>query len=446
MLIISSGPALSLELTGITNSHDPSTLIRDQDTYFQFTTGNGVWFSRSTDLKHWDNPGTIFGAGWPSWISSAVPEFEGHFWAPDAIQMGDYFYVYYSVSTFGSSRSAIGVARTQSLKNPNWQDIGMVVQSHGGADEINAIDPALFRDHDGKVYMSYGSWFGGLGVAEINQTTGKLAGTVSHIYGGGHQSIEAPYITRQGDYYYLFFTRGLCCRGEDSTYEVQVARATSVFGPYTEERNLLPNQVENRKGPGHIGVLKEQGCNYVSTHYYDLNDNGAAKLDIQRMSFVDDWPSMSSDFSSANSCGGVSDGLYRLVSQHSGKPLEIQNAATDNGGNVVQYDFFGGLHQKWYVIRQDTSTYSLINANSLKSMDVWEGSHEPGANIAQWQYWGSEGQQWRINFDGNQVEIKSKLSDLVLDVNAKSQANSANIIQWTPNGGANQRWLMIRQY
>lgn len=445
-LISCSASVLSLELSGITNSHDPSTLVRDSDTYFHFTTGNGIWFSRSTDLKHWDNPGTIFGSGWPGWINSAVPEFEGHFWAPDAIQMGDYFYVYYSVSTFGSSRSAIGVVRTPSLKNPNWQDLGMVVQSYGGANEINAIDPALFRDHDGKVYMSYGSWFGGLGVAEIDQTSGKLAEAVSYVYGGDHQSIEAPYITRHGDYYYLFFTRGLCCRGADSTYQVQVARSSNVLGPYTGERNLLPNQVGNRKGPGHIGVTKEFGCNYVSTHYYDLNDNGAAKLDIQLMNFVNGWPVMNANFSSVQSCGGVSDGLYQVVSDLSGKSLEIQNASTDNGGNVVQYDDLGGLHQKWYVVRQDNHSYSLINAYSLKSMDVWEASTSPGANIAQWEYWGGEGQQWRINPDGNLVEIESQLSGLVLDVSAKSQANSANIIQWSKNGGSNQRWQMIRQY
>ena len=58
---------------------------------------------------------------------------------------------------------AIGVARSASLKSPNWQDLGIVVQSYGGSGEINAIDPALFRDQDGKVYLSYGSFFGGAG-------------------------------------------------------------------------------------------------------------------------------------------------------------------------------------------------------------------------------------------------------------------------------------------
>jgi arabinan endo-1,5-alpha-L-arabinosidase len=87
---------------------------------------------------------------------------------------------------------------------------------------------ALFRDYDGKVYMSYGSFFGGIGLAEINQSTGKLASSVTHIYGGSHQDIEAPYITRDGDYYYLFVNRGSCYQGANSSYYVQVSRSNSI--------------------------------------------------------------------------------------------------------------------------------------------------------------------------------------------------------------------------
>src|SRR5690606_40324908 len=70
-------------------------------------------------------------------------------------------------------------------------------------------------------------FFGGLGVAEINQSNGMLLGSVNHIYGGTHQSIEAPYITRNGDYYYLFMNRGSCCQGSNSSYYVTVARSRS---------------------------------------------------------------------------------------------------------------------------------------------------------------------------------------------------------------------------
>ena len=54
------------------------------------------------------------------------------------------------------------------LKNPSWTDLGIVVQSYGGGAEINAIDPSLFRDYDGKVYMSYGLSFLWIGQFLIN--------------------------------------------------------------------------------------------------------------------------------------------------------------------------------------------------------------------------------------------------------------------------------------
>lgn len=444
--LVGALPAAALTLTGLTNSHDPGAIIRDGDTWFHFTTGQGIWYSTSTNLTHWVGaPTTVFGNTWPSWINSAVAGFDGHFWAPDVIRMGNYYYLYYSVSTFGSSTSAIGVARTASLKNPSWQDLGVVVQSYGGASEINAIDPALFRDYDGKVYMSYGSFFGGIGLAEINQNTGKLAGSVTAIYGGGHQDIEAPYITRDGDYYYLFVNRGSCCQGANSSYYVQVSRANSIYGPWTGTRTILGNVSGKYKGPGHIGLLKENGCNYVSIHYYDLTDNGNAKLDILRMTYAGGWPVLTRNFSSISSCGGVSDGIYSFTARHSNRALAVDNAATTNGAFVEQYGYSGASNQKWYVIGQNAGNYSVINVNSLKSLDVWERSTAAGARIAQWDYWGGDGQKWRLDASGNYVVVRSVLSGLALDVLNASTANDAQIIQWSMTGAHNQQWTMTRR-
>lgn len=446
LLLCCSAQLSALNLTGLTNSHDPGAIIRDGDTWFHFTTGHGIWYSTSTNLTHWTGaPTTVFGNSWPSWINSAVPGFSGHFWAPDAIRMGDYYYLYYSVSTFGSSASAIGVARTASLKNPSWQDLGVVVQSYGGNSEINAIDPALFRDYDGRVYMSYGSFFGGIGLAEINQNTGKLAGNVTHIYGGNHQDIEAPYITRNGDYYYLFVNRGSCCQGANSSYYVQVSRSTSIYGPWSGTRTIMGNVSGKYKGPGHIGLLKENGCNYVSTHYYDLTDNGNAKLDILRMTYSGGWPVLTRNFSSISSCGGVSDGIYSFAARHSNRVLAVDNASTANGAFVEQYGYSGAKNQKWYVIGQDAGNYSLINVNSLKSLDVWEVSTAPGARIAQWDYWGGAGQKWKLDPSGNYFVVRSVLSGLALDVLNFSTGNDAQIIQWTVTGATNQQWTMTRR-
>ncbi|QYF92654.1 family 43 glycosylhydrolase [Massilia sp. PAMC28688] len=445
-LALSALPASAVNLAGLQNAHDPGTITKDGDTYFNFTTGTGIWYSTSKDLVTWTGgPAPVFGS-WPAWIKTKIPDFKGSFWAPDLIHMNGYYYMYYSVSTFGTSTSAIGVARSASLKNPNWQDLGIVVESFGGRSEINAIDAALFRDHDGKVYMSYGSWFGGIGVAEINQATGKLASPVTKIWAGGHTDIEAPYIVRNGGYYYLFVNRGKCCDGVNSTYSVEVQRATSVTGPYSGTRTVMANVDGRFKGPGHVGVLKQDGCNFVSTHYYDLNDNGNAKLQFHKMSYSGDWPVLNRNFSSFAGCGGISDGLYAFKSRLNGKALTIAGASTSNGALAQQFTDNGGKHQSWYVMGHGDGYYSVINANSRRSLDNYGNSTRAGTDIAQWDYWAGAGQKWRFASPAaGYYTVANQLSGMVLDVKASNQADGAQVIQYPVNNAANQQWRLQRR-
>jgi arabinan endo-1,5-alpha-L-arabinosidase len=383
---------------------------------------------------------------YPSWIAQKIPNFSGSFWAPDVIQMNGYYYMYYSVSTFRTSSSAIGVARSASLKNPSWQDLGIVVQSYGGGAEINAIDPALFRDHDGKVYLSYGSFFGGIGVAEIDQSTGKLAGSVTTVWGGGGKDIEAPYITRDGGYYYLFVNRGTCCQASNSTYYVEVQRATNIRGPYSGTRTILPVTDGKYRGPGHIADLRQDGCHFVSTHYYDLSDNGNPKLDIQRMTYSAGWPVLTRNFTDFSGCGGISDGVYAFKSRLSGKVMGVAGASTADGALVQQSTDTNARHQQWYVIGHGDGYYSVINANSLKSLDDYNNSTTAGTNIAQWGYWAGQGQQWRFASPASgYYTAANRLSGMVLDVQNKSTADGAQIIQYPSNGGTNQQWSLIRR-
>jgi arabinan endo-1,5-alpha-L-arabinosidase len=445
-LALGCAAARAIDLAGVTNAHDPGTITKDGDTYFNFTTGTGIWYSTSKDLKTWSaGPAPVF-TTYPSWISQKVPNFSGSFWAPDVIQLNGYYYLYYSVSTFGTSSSAIGVARSLSLKNPSWQDLGIVVQSYGGGSEINAIDPGLFRDQDGKVYLSYGSFFGGIGLAEINQSTGKLAGSVTTIWGGGGRDIEASYITRDGGYYYLFVNRGSCCKGVNSTYYVEVQRATNIRGPYSGTRTILPVTDGKYQGPGHVADLRQDGCHFVSTHYYDLSDNGNAKLDIQRMTYSAGWPVLTRNFTDFSGCGGISDGVYAFKSRLSGKVIGVAGASTADGALVQQSTDTNGRHQQWYVIGHGDGYYSIINANSLKSLDVYDNSTTAGTNIAQWSYWAGPGQQWRFASPASgYYTVASKLSGMVLDVKSKSTADGAQIIQYPSNGGSNQQWSLVRK-
>ncbi|MGW8370483.1 MAG: family 43 glycosylhydrolase, partial [Gammaproteobacteria bacterium] len=87
--------------------HDPSTIIRDGDTFWTFSTGVGISASHSPDLVHWEREPAMFDPV-PQWTRESIPKNRnGHFWAPDIIRLDERFLLYYSVSSFGDNRSAI---------------------------------------------------------------------------------------------------------------------------------------------------------------------------------------------------------------------------------------------------------------------------------------------------------------------------------------------------
>ncbi len=113
----------------------------------------------------------------------------------------------------------------------------------------NAIDPTIYYDTDGKMYMVYGSWSGGIFTLEIDQATGKCihpkTGTTSDgrmvdsyfgtkLIGGYHKSGEGPFIeyNKETGYYYLWVTYGGLL--SDGGYNMRVFRSTSPAGPFTD--------------------------------------------------------------------------------------------------------------------------------------------------------------------------------------------------------------------
>ncbi|WP_421898674.1 family 43 glycosylhydrolase [Marinoscillum sp.] len=440
--------------------HDPAAIQQEGDTYWTFGTGHGVASKYSSDLVSWEIGDPVFSAGtWPAWINSEVPGFEGHFWAPDAIFMEGYYYLYYSASTFGSSRSAIGVARTRSLNNPDWEDLGLVVDSNGGATEKNAIDPALFRDDDGRVYMSYGSFFGGIGLLEIDPSTGKpISSNALPLYGGGHQDIEAPYIIKEGIYYYLFVNRGKCCQGNQSTYSIEVGRSLNIAGPYLNWRTVLGSQGEYI-GPGHYGYFNNNGQELVSIHYYDgtTADGWPSRLNLLEMTFVDGWPHLTRDFHIAGSypptpvTANLQDGdTMRIIARHSGKFLSLEKSQSDGS---CQADFASNVTQgssrdvceEWVFRKADDHYWSIHPAsNTFFGMDVFAFSQEDGANVSLWEYFGGAAQQFRvIEADSGYYQIVARHSSKVIEVLGMAQEDGANVGQWKRNASNAQQFTFM---
>lgn len=282
--------------------HDPSTVVRERSDAWCFATGHGVVVLRQ-DGKDWKFEGTVFPRGkWPAWHKEVVPENEGHLWAPDVIELGDRWGVYYSVSSFGKNTSAIGMASRKKLgpgteKDP-WEDQGMIISSKKG-DKFNAIDPAVIQDGR-KLWMSFGSFWDGIMLIELDPKTGlRKDADEKPLRLADAPEIEAPFIHKEGNWYYLFVNWGKCCRGADSTYEIRVGRSQKITGPYEDREGnpmvsaggtLILGSKGRYIGPGHASVFEKGSLQWLAHHYYDGEDRGLSKLRLVPLEWEGGWP------------------------------------------------------------------------------------------------------------------------------------------------------------
>jgi arabinan endo-1,5-alpha-L-arabinosidase len=286
--------------------HDPSTPIRHGGTWTVFSTGNGIITRHSPDLKTWTTGEPVF-KSFPAWHRDIVPGQKGHLWAPDIIRLGERYLLYYSVSGWGKNTSAIGLASSPTLdpkaSSYQWKDEGIVIRSTD-KDPYNAIDPQLFADSDGSLWMVFGSFWTGIQLIELDPRTGLRHPTRDQVRQlAWHESIEAPALVKQGGYYYLFVNWGQCCKGVDSTYEIRVGRSRKITGPYldvageslaTGGGTLFLKTEGDRIGPGHPSFIEEKGGTRMFYHYYDRRRAGLPVIGDLRLRWNEDgWPAIS---------------------------------------------------------------------------------------------------------------------------------------------------------
>jgi len=290
-------------------TRDPSSIVKCKDEYWVFYTGRGVPSYHSRDLVKWQRGPAVFKDP-PEWIARIVPENRRmSYWAPDIIKLGDRYLLYYSVSSFGKMTSAIGLATNPTLDpyDPayHWTDQGLVVRTQEGqeGDPYNAIDPAVFLDVDGSLWMTFGSYWTGIKLIQLDPQTGKRMAPDSKLVSLAYNdSIEASYLCRHDNHYYLFVNWGSCCQGPKSTYNIRIGRSEAVTGPYRDKAGL--DMLQNGGslflattngpliGPGHAGTLNAQGKHWFTSHFEgDLRMNGKATLAIMPLRWdANGWP------------------------------------------------------------------------------------------------------------------------------------------------------------
>ena len=303
---LSSRAGLPLEQTASRGiiTRDPSTIVKCKGEFWVFYTGHGIPSFHSKDLVKWEAGPPVFRTA-PEWIAAAVPENRSmNYWAPDVLHLGDRYLLYYSVSSFGKITSAIGLATTPTLdpSDPayHWTDHGIVVQSREGGD-FNTIDPSVFSDDNGTLWLAFGSCWSGIKLARLDPETGKRSNPDAPLSSLAYnKSIKASCLYKHDGYYYLFVNWGSCCRGVNSTYNIRVGRSRKVTGPYIDKAGvdmlkaggtLLLSSKGPLFGPGHTGILVDNGKSWFTSHFEgDTRMGGKATLAIMPLIWKSGWP------------------------------------------------------------------------------------------------------------------------------------------------------------
>jgi arabinan endo-1,5-alpha-L-arabinosidase len=241
--------------------HDPS-VIKTGNTYYVF--GSHLASAKTTDLMKWTQvtdsvsaTNKLFLNGAKNVYTELAETFSwaqtNTLWAPDVIRLADgRYYMYYNACKGDSPRSALGVAVADNIEGP-YVNKGIILKSgmwgqasydgtiYDALKHPNTVDPNVFFDNGGRLWMVYGSYSGGIFIMQMNPATGMPLpgqGYGKRLMGGNHSRIEGAYVLYSPvtQYYYLFTSFG----GLDAAggYNMRVARATSPDGPYFDAQGV----------------------------------------------------------------------------------------------------------------------------------------------------------------------------------------------------------------
>lgn len=307
--------------------HDPSIDVFNGKYYIY---GSHMTAAVSEDMSTWKWLGKVYGSKndvygkiydcaeayrYSGLGTSVIPTDDKgiHVWAPDVIYnkaMGKYVMYFCMSSTWNASNLCWATADAPegpfewqgeliysgfSKNNINETDVLQVVDEDWAVEHYyssdgynyrqypNAIDPTIFYDADGRMWMVYGSWSGGIFLLEIDEKTGLVIHPKADeenlvdpyfgkkLVGGFHKSIEGPYIhyDEKSGYYYLFLSYGGLA--QTGGYQIRVFRSDKVDGTYVD---LNGNTSINQGGHAAFGVKLSGNYNLPSLKYAYMATGG----------------------------------------------------------------------------------------------------------------------------------------------------------------------------
>jgi arabinan endo-1,5-alpha-L-arabinosidase len=295
---------------------DPAVIHAPDGFYYAYATQtlrDGHWINiqvaRSRDLVDWQLLGDALPEK-PSWARETQD-----FWAPFVLHDGDRYLMYYSATHDACHEPERGhclaVATSDSPSGP-FTDMGMPLLLGVG---FEYIDPMVFADPEsGKCFLYWGSGFQPIKVQELGPDHMSFARDSKPIdlvwpnpeKGGFPRLVEAAWVIRHDDFYFLFYSGDNCC-GPDAEYGVMVARSASPTGPFEtleQAKGVRHSLILSRNGrwlaPGHNCIVTDKADDtWILYHAIDENRprqrqedeiNSRRILLLDKVEWSEGWP------------------------------------------------------------------------------------------------------------------------------------------------------------
>lgn len=319
--------------------HDPSTLAGCDGKWYTFGTGGG---------------GLVTADGW-HWYSGPVRPGGGA--APDVMKIGDRYLFAYSSTGGGFGGGHKGQVLTMwnatlDPDSPLFRYTDPVEVAFSDSDEdCDAIDAGLVMDNDGRLWLTYGTYFGNIRIVELDPGTGLRR------EGSRPKDIaidcEATDIIYRDGWYYLLGTHGTCCDGLNSTYNIVCGRSRNVEGPYLDNvgrdmihggGKMVIGGERRAVGAGHFGrTVIDEEVEVMSFHWEaDLDRSGHSVLAIRPLLWDNGWPCAGEPFR---------EGTYEIQSCRHGYALEL----------AVDFVRMEGDRRPWFLIDPEEPVEHIAN-------------------------------------------------------------------------------------
>lgn len=246
--------------------HDPSVIAAEGQFYIF---GSHLSVARSADMQNWVRVADGVNAQNPI-FNNVVNELQealswaetNTLWAPDVASVNGRYLMYYNACRGDSPLSALGIASASNVGGP-YTNQGIILRSgmwgQPSADGTtydanvhpNVVDPAVFFDQNGRLWMMYGSYSGGIFIMQLDPSTGFPYGGQGygkHLLGGNHARIEGAYViySPETGFYYMFSSYGGL--SADGGYNIRVSRSANPDGPYYDSNGTNMASVKGAAG------------------------------------------------------------------------------------------------------------------------------------------------------------------------------------------------------